>query len=110
EEINESKDKNKDEKKEEKEDYYLMVINLLQKNNFDVKTLQRLPKYSTVRISFKEYFYYLIIWHKKIKKNIKYFSYKYAISKGMDGPEIDKFEEYMRKNVKNTTSFEKYYQ
>ncbi|CAG8838808.1 20426_t:CDS:1 [Gigaspora margarita] len=55
-----------------KEDYCSKVINLLNKNGFDVKTLENLIKYSDVEVSFKNYLFFLIIWNKKIIKQTDY--------------------------------------
>ncbi|RIB13781.1 hypothetical protein C2G38_2196888 [Gigaspora rosea] len=68
----EGKDKNRSDKKE---DYYSKVTNLLKANDFNIETLEKFPKYSIIKVSFKEYFYYLIIWHDRIKDKQHYLDF-----------------------------------
>ncbi|CAG8684239.1 12673_t:CDS:1 [Dentiscutata erythropus] len=107
----------------QKEDYYSEVINLLDKNGFYAKTLERLSNYSTVKVSFNKYDYFLIIWHKKISQkkdyldlynaiqnytpkdnrfhNKEYCSDHIIICKSLEIDESDKIEEFEKKTKKH---------
>ncbi|CAG8558906.1 15400_t:CDS:1 [Gigaspora margarita] len=106
-------------------DYYSTIIGLLEKNEFNVKPLNKLPTYSTVLVFFEKYSFYLFIWHEKIKNKqdcldlykaiqdykhpdnpthnsrINFFKEDHVIvCKSLDGKRSSKIEEYADKEFK----------